>query len=134
MSQYVTRDIDGTFAVDAPTALITTGPDTTNTIQVPTGFSRISAIVASVTLDAAVVASKGSNFVLRLGGSALAQVQDIPIAGIRVGASETGTVVSNPFVLAVNIPVQPGNQVNIQVYYTGTDTGTQECAIGLEFS
>lgn len=134
MSFYVTRDIDGTFAVDTPTSLVTTGPDTTNAFQVPVGFSMISALIVALTLDAAVVASKGSNFVARFSGTAISVQQDVAIGSVRVGASETGTVVTPPWVIPVKIPVIVGNQVNIAVYYTGTDTGTQEIAITLELS
>lgn len=128
-------------------ATLTFGPvetasdgSTAGPIAIPPGVTRIKGIVASVVVDGAQVTDTGPVFVLRLTGTGALPDgnQDLVLGSLHLddgGGSLTYTAnkIVKPLVLPCNIAVKGGADLAMQAAYYGTDAGSPQLSVELEF-
>ena len=124
-------------AVYAPLETDATGA-TLSTIKIPVRVRRISRLYVVVVLNAAIVVT-GANFVLKFHGKAVTSEQEIVVYRTQYeegAGTVTGTIVkfSPVAVVAVDIPVIAGNDLQISGAYVGTDPGTPLIEVTVELS
>jgi len=139
VTYYMTRHDSMAQAVNTYVELLTgTDGGTPGRIKVPDGKTRISQIISAIVVDGGVTVDIGSNFTLKLSGTALREAeQEIGVGGI--GGTEVGTSVGNSLesypadVQFVDIKVKAGSELILNGAYSGTDLGTPFMSITLGF-
>ena len=125
-----------TFApVETDSEGATAGP-----IAIPPGVKRIKSIRASVVVDGAQITNTGPIFVLRLSGTGALPngTQELVLYSLHLddGAGVL-TYTQNQIVpqmhLPVDIAVNPGADLSLLAAYYGTDAGSPQIAVTLEF-
>ena len=131
MTQATTTFAPVETAADGSTA----GP-----IAIPPNATRIKGIVASVATDGQHTTNTGPIFVLRLTGTGALPDgnQDLVLGSMHVqdgggSLTYTGNLIIKPLVLAVDIAVKGGADLALQAAYYGTDSGSPQLSIELEF-
>ena len=123
-------------------AAIETASDgsTAGNIVIPPGGSRIKSITASVAVNGAQVTNTGPIFVLRLSGTGALPDgnQDLVLSSLHLndgGGSLTYTshVIVPIFFLPVDIKVNDGASMSLLGAYYGTDAGSPQICVGIEF-
>ena len=101
----------------------------------------ITRIVASVAIDGAQTTDTGPIFVLRLTGTGALPDgnQDLVLGSLHLddgGGTLTYTAnkIIKPLVLDVNIAVKPGADLALQAAYYGTDAGSPQLSVEVEFA
>ena len=121
---------------------VETGSDgsTMGPIRIPTTVKRIKSITATVAVDGAQVTNTGPIFVLRLTGTNALQngQQDLVLYSQHLddgGGSLTYTdhAIVPQFHLDTDIAVIAGSDLQLQAAYYGTDAGSPQLSVELEF-
>jgi len=142
MSYYYTRHDSMTQATTtfAPVETAADG-STAGPIAIPPGVSMIKSIVASVVIDGAQATDTGPIFVLRLTGTGALPDgnQDLVISSLHLddgGGTLTYTAnkIVKPLVLPLDIAVKPGADLALQAAYFGTDAGSPQISVEIEFA
>ena len=142
MALYYTRH-DGMTQATTTFAPVETAADgsTAGPIAIPPGVSMITRIVASVAIDGAQTTDTGPIFVLRLTGTGALPDgnQDLVLGSLHLddgGGTLTYTAnkIIKPLVLDVNIAVKPGADLALQAAYYGTDAGSPQLSVEVEFA
>ena len=142
MALYYTRHDSMTQATTtfAPVETAADG-STAGPIAIPPGVSMITRIVASVAIDGAQTTDTGPIFVLRLTGTGALPDgnQDLVLGSLHLddgGGTLTYTAnkIIKPLVLDVNIAVKPGADLALQAAYYGTDAGSPQLSVEVEFA
>ena len=141
MAEYITRHLQAGTAATLTYADLTasTSGGTPGTVKVPTGANRITKIIATASAESTVVVDVGNVFVIKLSGKALMTGDQEIVVGSLLsqedGTSVGITIDSRPAtVIPVSIGVRGGSELMISGAYGGTDTGTQNFSVTLEFS
>lgn len=121
-------------AADTFTTLATRGSETAPSLQLPTGWSKISRIVVAVCYDA--VAAGSAIFILRLTGASVRGTQDIVIAGgggqaVQAGSDAAPLTMQNLILEDTDIDVEGGDTITVQAAMTDTDLGTARVVVCL---
>ena len=132
MTQATTTFSPVETAADGSTA----GP-----IAIPPGVTKITSIIASAAIDGAMTTDTGPIFVLRLTGTGALPDgnQDLVIGSCHLddgGGTLTYTAnkIIKPLILPVEIAVKPGADLALQAAYYGTDAGSPQLSVEVEFS
>lgn len=142
MPYYFTRHDSMTQATTtfAPVETAADG-STAGPIRIPTDAKKITRITASVAVDGAQVTNTGPIFVLRLSGTnALVNgQQDLIIYALHLDdgggtLTYTDAQIVPLFTLETEIEVVSGSDLQLQASYYGTDAGSPQLSIGLEFT
>ena len=142
MALYYTRH-DSMTQATVTFAPVETGADgsTAGPIAIPPGVSKITKITASVVVDGAMTTDTGPIFVLRLTGTGAlpAGNQDLVIGSMHLddgGGTLTYTAnkIVKPLILDTNIAVKSGADLALQAAYFGSDAGSPQLSVELEFS
>ena len=120
-------------AVDTKTQLTTLGSESApGPLLVPTGVTKIVAIIAALAADLA-VAADGTHFI-RLEGPGLPEGPEsfvIGAAGVQVATG--GSYAQKAVQIPVEIPVTPANEILIFAENAGEDVGTETVGVTLVF-
>lgn len=123
-------------------APVETGSDgsTAGPIRIPTSVKRISNIRANVVVDGAHTTDTGAIYVLRLTGTnALANGQQDLVLGSEHlddgggSLTYTDTQIVAPINIPCDIAVISGSDMTVQAAYYGTDPGSPQISVELEF-
>ncbi len=123
-------------------AVVETGSDgsTAGPIRVPKDAKRIKGIVASVAIDGAQTTNTGPIFVVRLTGTNAIPggPHDLVIYALHLndGAGSltyTSNMIAPLFHLPVDLAVVGGSDLTVQAAYYGTDAGSPQLSVELEF-
>ena len=142
MSLYYTRH-DAMTQATTTFAPVETAADgsTAGPIAIPPGVSMITRIVTSFAIDGAQVTDTGPIVVLRLTGTGALPDgnQDLVLGSLHLddgGGTLTYTAnkIIRQLVLAANIAVKAGADLALQAAYYGTDAGTPQLSVELEFA
>ena len=123
-------------------AVVETGADggTAGPVAIPPSVHMIKSITASVVVDGAQVTNTGPIFVVRLSGTGALPdgTQEMVIASLHLGdGGGTLTYSDSQIVkslhLPVNINVNPGADLSVAASYYGTDAGSPQISVELEF-
>lgn len=141
MSLYYTRHDTMTQATTTY-AVIETGADggTAGPIAIPPSVSMIKSITASVVINGAMTTNTGPIFVIKLHGTGALPdgSQELVISSLHLddgGGTLTysDAQIIKPLHLPVNIRVNPGADLSISAAYYGTDAGSPQISVELEF-
>lgn len=141
MAYYFVRH-DGMTQATTTFGAVETGSDgsTAGPIRIPTTAKRITNIRASVVVDGAHTTDTGAIYVLRLTGTNALKngQQDLVIASEHLDdGAGTLTYLDTQIVPVTNIPVDievvPGSDLTLQAAYYGTDPGSPQISVELEF-
>lgn len=121
-------------AADTFATLASRGSESAPSLQLPTGWSKISRIVVAVSYDH--VAAGSTIFILRLTGASVRGTQDIVIAGgggqaVQAGADAAPLVMQNFILEDADIDVEGGDTISVQAAMTDTDLGTARVVVCL---
>lgn len=132
MTQATTTFAPVETAADGSTA----GP-----IAIPPAVKMIKSITASVVVDGAHSVNTGPIFVLRLTGTGALPDgnQDFVLGSVHHPngggtVTDTDSVILKPLTIPVNIAVNPGADLALQAAYYGTDAGSPQLSVEIEFS
>ena len=132
MTQATTTFAPVETAADGSTA----GP-----IAIPPGATMIKSITSSVVVDGAFSINTGPIFVLRLTGTgALPDGNQDLVLGSVHNSQGGGTVTSTmgrilpPLTIPCNIAVKAGADLALQAAYYGTDAGSPQLSVEIEFA
>jgi hypothetical protein len=123
-------------------AAVETGSDgsTAGPIAIPPGVKRITHITACVVVDGAHVTDTGAVYVLRLSGTGALPdgTQELVIGSEHLddggGAlTYTDSQIAKPLSLDVDIAVNGGADLALSAAYYGTDPGSPQISVELEF-
>jgi len=133
MKQYRVREGDVT-AVDTKTQLTTVGSDTApGPLMVPQNMKYITAVTIAAIQNMA--AATGFSAFIRLEGPGLQNGPESLCAGAGGNAVATGgNFVNKAARIPINLPVVPGNEIQVFAEMAGTDIGGIGFVVGLEFS
>ena len=121
---------------------VETGADgsTAGPIAIPPGVRMIRSITASVVVDGAHVTDTGPIYVLRITGTGALPdgTQDLVLFSEHLDdgggtLTYTDTQIVRPITIPVNIRVNQGADLGLQAAYYGTDAGSPQISIELEF-
>lgn len=131
--QYRVREGDVT-AVDTKTQLTTVGSDTApGPLMVPQGMKFITAVTIAAIQNMA--AATGFSAFVRLEGPGLKNGPESIAAAAGGNAVATGgNFVNHAVKIPINLPVEPGNEIQVFAEMAGTDIGGMGVIVGLEFS
>ena len=141
MSLYYTRHDSMTQATTtfAPVETASDG-STAGPVAIPPGVKRIKGIVANVVVDGAMVTDTGPIFVLRLAGTGALPdgAQELVLHSMHLDdgggtLTYTDTQILRPLQLAVDIKVNAGADLAVSAAYYGTDAGSPQLMVELEF-
>lgn len=137
MAEYRSRESDVT-AIDTKTELTTLGSQATpGALQVPQGVSRIAQIIATIgVLRITATTAAGAVIFLRIEGDAVSTSQSIMVAGAGGFTTTSGSEVfsQGAVIIPTDIPVVPGNTINIFAEMAGADLGTVTVGATLVFT
>lgn len=133
MKQHRLREGDAT-AVDTKTQLTTAGSDTApGPLMVPKGAKFITHIRGAAIQNMA--AATGFSAFIRIEGPGMVNgPQTLAFAAGGNAVATGGNAVQYPVDIAVNFPVNEGNEVQVFGEMAGTDIGGAGFIVGLEFS
>jgi len=113
---------------------------TAGPIAIPPGMKRIKSITASCVVDGAMTTITGAIFVLRLTGTGALPDgnQDLVLSSIHLedgGGTLTYTTAKMVEVVRIStdIAVNPGADLALQAAYFGTDPGSPQLSVEVEF-
>ena len=141
MALYYTRHDSMTQATTtfAPVETAADG-STAGPIAIPPGVKRIKSITASVVVDGAMTTVTGNIYVLRLTGTGALPDgnQDLLLFANHLedgGGTLTYTdaQIVSPVRIFTDIAVNPGADLALQAAYYGTDAGSPQISVELEF-
>jgi hypothetical protein len=130
---YVRRSAASTGAVNVAIA-VDLPIDSTASTPITSPGGVIKQIAFSHCLPAAVVATSGVVWSIRIAGAAVVNgPQDIDVGSIHEGASDTAVYLIPPGQnrIDVNIPLKVNLPVTVQAFMNGLDTGTQMVQVEL---
>ena len=142
MALYYTRH-DSMTQATVTFAPVETAADgsTAGPIAIPPGVSKITRLVASVVIDGAQTTDTGTIFVLRLTGTGALPDgnQDLVLSSLHLddgGGTLTYTEnkIVRPLILDVDIAVKAGADLALQAAYFGSDAGSPQLSVEIEFS
>lgn len=142
MALYYTRHDSMTQATTtfAPVETAADG-STAGPIAIPPAVKMIKSITASVVVDGAHSVNTGPIFVLRLTGTGALPDgnQDFVLGSVHHPngggtVTDTDSVILKPLTIPVNIAVNPGADLALQAAYYGTDAGSPQLSVEIEFS
>ena len=142
MKLYYTRH-DGMTQATTTFAPVETAADgsTAGPIAIPPGTTKITQILASVAVDGAMTTDTGPIFVLRLTGTGALPDgnQDLVIGSMHLddgGGTLTYTAnkIIKPLVLPCDIAVKAGADLALQAAYYGSDAGSPQLSVEIEFA
>ena len=142
MALYYTRH-DGMTQATTTFSPVETAADgsTAGPIAIPPGAVMIKSITASVVVDGAFAINTGPIFVLRLTGTgALPDGNQDLVLGSVHNSQGGGTVTSTqerivlPLTIQTNIAVKAGADLALQAAYFGTDAGSPQLSVEIEFA
>jgi len=123
-------------------AAVETGADgsTAGPIAVPPGVRMIRSITASVAVNGAQTTNTGPVFVLRITGTGALPdgTQDLVLFSEHLNdgggtLTYTSHSIVRPITIPCNIRVNPGADLSLLAAYYGTDAGSPQLSIELEF-
>lgn len=123
-------------------AAVETGSDgsTAGPIRIPTSVKRITHLRANVVVDGAHTTDTGCIYVLRLTGTNALKngQQDLVIGSEHLDdgggtLTYTDTQIVRALDLDVDIEVIPGSDMTVQAAYYGSDPGSPQVSVELEF-
>jgi hypothetical protein len=141
MSLYYMR-ADSMTQATTTFAAVETGMDGSNLgpIAIPPGVKRIKGIVAGICVDGAHTTDTGPIFVLRLSGTGALPdgIQEIVIGSEHLDdgggtLTYTDTQILEPLKLETDIAVNAGADLSVSAAYYGSDAGSPNITIELEF-
>lgn len=141
MALYYTRH-DSMTQATTTFAPVETGADgsTAGPIAIPPNVRMIKSITASVAVNGAQTTNTGPVFVVRLTGTGAlpAGSQELVLYSLHLndgGGSLTYTshAIVPTITIPVNIAVNPGADLSIAAAYYGTDAGSPQISVELEF-
>jgi len=127
MAYYITREAS-IATEDAWTVLNGLGGTTESDPLVPGSVSSIKQLIVSATQGATAGAA---TILIKVTGNALVGSTEhvIPLSSNSPGGTNKSNDIFNPLVLDCDIPVQGGNQFQLQATVSGADVGTSEVAV-----
>lgn len=142
MSLYYTRHDSMTQATTTFSPVETAADGSTaGPIAIPPGTTMIKSITSSVVVDGAHSVNTGPIFVLRLTGTgALPDGNQDLVLGMVHHPNGGGTVTDTdgimlkPLTIPVNIAVKAGADLALQAAYYGTDAGSPQLSVEIEFA
>lgn len=141
MALYYTRHDSMTQATTTFSPVETAADGSTaGPIAIPPGISKIKSISAGFAVNGAHTVNTGAVYVLRLTGTGALPdgSQDLVLGSIHHdnGAgtvTDTDTVNLSPLRIPVDIAVKPGADLALQAAYFGTDSGSPQLSVEIEF-
>lgn len=135
MAQYITRHGANAGAVDVAAAVNLNQAGVAAAITVPAGVSKIVEVISTISASIVAVASAGVTNELVMTGNGLVQQQNLTIGALREDTTSTaGAHIVNPTRQPVDIPVIPGNTIDLNVFMHGVDPGTPQYDVTLVFA
>ena len=141
MALYYTRH-DAMTQATTSFSVVETGADggTAGPVAIPPGVSMIKSVTVSVVIDGAMVTNTGPIFVIRLSGTGALPdgTQELVVASLHLddgGGTLTysDAQIVKPLHLPVNIKVNAGADLVVAAAYYGTDAGSPQISVELEF-
>jgi hypothetical protein len=137
MTRTLTVEGDLT-AVDTATTLSTQGSNTSPSLLVPSGVSKIDRILVAVAADLAAAGS--ASYFIRLGGVAIKNGEQTIVVGaeggtaVQSGSDQAPSVNQALELEDVDIAVSAQDSIRVQGEMAGTDLGTARMVVTLVFA
>lgn len=121
-------------AADTFTPLTTRGSETSPSLQIPAGWSKLTRMIVACAVDMAAAGS--AIIILRLTGPAINGTHDIVIAGmggqaVQAGSDAPPMAGDNQEFNDLDIDVNGGDVITVQACQTDTDLGTVRVVVAL---